>query len=475
MRTVYIALLSAFLVSHLDAQDVWTLQQCIDHAREHNLTLRQAQANVRAGVVAEKQAKSTRLPNLNASATLGEQFGRTIDPTTNQFNNSGIAFNSFGLNANIPLFNGGLIHHSIRRATADRRASEADAENAAQTLYLQIAQAYLTVLLSTEQQEAAQRRLTLTEKQMDNTRKLVEAGSLPQVETLLMDAQISRDEQGAVAATNNLDLAYLNLKQLLQLEPDYNMVVDRPVIDIPKEADPDNMGFADVYNTAEATQPSVRAAQHRIAGAQEGIKVAKAAYWPSLNGFANLRTNYSSQFLQPEFTGNLVVGPTQNILVNGQLVEINTLQPEFTLSKIPYFQQLDDNFGQGFGVGMTVPIYQNGQTRLNVERARLNVLSAELQSNQTRQQLKNDVQSALASGKAGKRLLEAAEKSYRAAQLAYQNTEKRHSIGAANSLELNTAKTNMDNAENDLLVARYDYLFRLKIIDFYLGKPITIN
>jgi len=461
----------------LHTQEVWSLEKCIAHAQDANLTIKQAQANVRTNLLAEQQAKTARLPNVSASGSLGRQFGRTVDPTTNQFNNTGINYNSFGLNAGISLFNGGQIHQQVAQAGYDLKAAEADAENTILSLNLQIAQAYLTVLLNEEQLESAQKRVEQSRRQLVVTQKLVDAGSVPMADRYNVDAQIARDEQLTITAVNNLELAYLNLKQLLQLEPDYPLEVEHPAFNLPADANPEVQTLLAVYNVAETAQPVVQAADYRVESAKVGVKVAQSAYWPSLSAFGNLNTNYSSQFQQAVFTGNVTTGEPQFVQIAGQPdpVEIAFLQPEFILERVPYLEQLDQNFGQGIGLNLNVPIYQNGRTKLNVERARLNVVNAELQSTQARQQLKNDIQTAIANARASKRQVDAAEKSYQSFKTVYENTEKRHTLGASNTLDLTTAKTNMDTAENDMLVARYDYLFRLKILDFYLGKPLTLD
>jgi len=164
----------------------------------------------------------------------------------------------------------------------------------------------------------------------------------------------------------------------------------------------------------------------------------------------------------------------QDVLIGGQTVRIGFFQPTFKVSDVPYFDQIDRNFGQGIGVSLNIPIYQNGRTRLSVERARLGIVNAQLAEVQARQRLKNDIQTAIANAKAAKKQMEAANKSVEAARAAFVNSEKRHALGAINTLTLSIAKNTLDIAENDLLVARYDYLFRLKIIDFYLGKEIKL-
>jgi outer membrane protein len=213
----------------------------------------------------------------------------------------------------------------------------------------------------------------------------------------------------------------------------------------------------------------------RVSSAQEGIGLARSGYYPTLGIFANLSSNYSTQFRRPVFTGNLVPGGTLTVDFMGQQVPITLLSEEFTLERVPYFDQIDQNFGQGVGVNLSIPLYSNGRNRLSVERARLGVLSAQMQQTQTRQQLKNDIQTAIANARAGRKQLEAAQRTYEATRTAFENTEKRHQLGAVNTLELTTAQTNLNIAENELLIARYDYLFRLKILDFYEGKPLQLR
>ncbi len=474
---VKITALSAFLLCFVlsaGAQDVWTLQQCIQYARDNNLSVKQAEATVRTAQLSERQAKASRLPNVSASFSAGEQFGRTIDPTTNAFSTVAIGQSSVGLNAGVPLFSGGQIHHSVKQASWNLKASEADASQTINNLSLQIAQAYLTILLNQEQLESARERLAQSRRQLDATLKMIDAGSMPRAERYTLDAQIAREEQTVVVAENNLELAFLTLKQLLQLEPDFNLQVERPVFEIPADANPDVLTLSPVYEQALNTQPSVQSAAFRIKAAEEGVKVARSSYWPSVSLGANMNSFYSTAFQKATITQGPDQKITQNVEIGGQIVEVGFFQPTFntTLSDVSYLTQLDQNFGQGIGLSINIPIYQNGRVRLGVEQARLGVINAQLQDNQTRQQLKNDIQTAIANARSARLQLVAAQKTVDATRIAYENAQKRHTLGAVNTLELTTAKNNFDIAENDLIIAKYDYLFRLKILDFYQGKSL---
>ena len=460
-----------------EAQETWSLERCITYARENNLSVKQAEANVGISVLSERQAKAARLPNVSGSFSAGEQFGRTIDPTSNQFSTVATGYNSVDLNASVNLFNGGLIHHTVKQTAWDAQAARADAEQTVNVLALQVAQAYVNILLFEEQLKNAQKRVAQSGEQLNNTQKLIDAGTLPAADRYNILAQVAQNEQSAVQAQNSVELAYLALKQLLQLEPDYDLRIERPTVTIPNDANPDAVTLTPLYGTALGTQPNVRAADFRIKSANEGIYLAKAAYWPTVTLFANLSSNYSTQFLDYN-NGKFIsetLSPPVTIRVDDMDVEFQQYIQKYEYSRIPYFTQIDQNFGQLVGLNIQIPIYQNGRTRLSVERARLGVLTAELQQNQTRQQLKNDIQTAIANARAARLQLDAAQKTYDSTKIAFENTEKRHTLGAVNTLDLTTARNNLDIAENNLTVARYDYLFKLKILDFYEGKPLRMN
>lgn len=472
-----LAFLTLLMLSGVaQAQEVWPLERCIQYAQDNNITIKQALANVRTAVISEKQAKASRLPNLNANVNLGEQFGRTIDPTSNAFSTEATFFNSFGVNAGINLFSGGLINHSIKQAGWDLKAATADAERTVNDLGLLIASAYLNILLSEEQLNNARKRIELSQAQLNVTLKLIDAGTVPMADKYNVLAQIAKDEQLTVQAQNTVDLAYLTLKQYLQLEPDFDLRIERPAALIPDDANPDGVSLTPLYQTALGTQAAIRASEFRVKSAEESIAIAKANYMPSVSLFANLNSNYSSRFL--DYLHGTQIGTdtiSANVDVNGTGVVIRQYVPRYSYEKLQYFSQLKQNFGQGVGLSVSIPIYQNGRTRLTVERARLGFLTAQMQQTQAHQSLKNDIQTAIANARAASRQLEASQKTFDATNIAFQNTEKRHALGAVNALDLTTARNNRDIAENELVVAKYDYLFKLKILDFYEGKKLTIR
>lgn len=310
------------------------------------------------------------------------------------------------------------------------------------------------------------------------TTKLIDAGTLPMADKYNILAQVAQAEQAAVQARNSVELAYLSLKQFLQLEPDFDLQIERPEVPIPADANPESFTLSPVYQTAVETQPNIRSADFRVKSAQEGIAIAKSGYYPTISAYANLSSSYSSQardFANP-VVGPDVLGDPVILNVNGTNVEVRQFVPSsISYPKLTYGNQIDQNFGQGIGASIQIPIYQNGRTRLSVERARLGVLTAQMQQIQTQQTLKNDIQTAIANARAAKLTLDAAQKTFEATNIANENTVKRHALGTINTLDLTTARNNRDIAENDLVVAKYDYVFKLKILDFYLGKPLKMD
>lgn len=456
-----------------NAQDTWTLQKCIQTAKQNNLTVKQSEISIKQAQLSESQAKAARWPNLNAGGSYGYSFGRTIDPVTNDFSTQSIGFNSFSVNTGVTLFNGGRINNTIKQSQVDVAAAQSSMDFTANNLVLSVASAYLQILLAEEQASIAARRITQSQEQLDRTEKLIRAGALAQAAVLDIQAQLARDQQSQVAARNSVDLAYLNLKQLLQLEPDYDLRVEKPEVLIPANATPENYVLKPIYTQALSSQPQIKAAELRRESAAIGVDIAKASRLPSLSIGGGINTNFSTLALRQ--TGTQTVTNTQEVKVNGVPVNIETSYEVPILGKNPYFNQLSENLGQNIGLNLQIPIYNNRQVALGIERANLNILQQDIALEQEKQQLKSDIQTAIANARAAKQQLEASNKTYDAAKAAFDNAEKRFQLGAINAFELTTARNNLTIAENDQVISRYDYLFKLKIIDFYQGKQIDLE
>ncbi|MEY3050299.1 MAG: hypothetical protein RLY31_84 [Bacteroidota bacterium] len=455
------------------AQDAWSLQQCISYAGANNLTLQQAQNSVTLARLNEQLNKRSRLPNLSGSAAGGSQFGRTIDPTTNSFDNQRINFNNLSVNMSVPLYSGGQINNSIQQSALDLKAAQEDVAATYNNIALSIANAYLQVLMSKEQLENALSRRRLSAQQLEQTDKLIETGSIPANDRLDVLAQIANDDQTIIQARNQIDISLLNLKLLMQLDPESEFDVAPPPADISSGIDPESLGFSELYTTALNNQPQIKANEYRMGSAALGVEIAKGSLYPNLVLFGGVDSRWSSAARSIDKILPTLI--SQNIIWNGLEQEILIPSQEVTFKQDPYFNQLRENFGQSLGLSLRVPIYNNSLNRINVQRATVGVQNARINSDLTKQQLKNDIQQALANARAGQRAWEAASTAVQAASAAYENADKRFRLGAINNLQLLTARNTYDIARINLTISKYDYLFRLKILDFYQGKEIRLD
>jgi len=466
-------LIASGMCASLMGQQAWTLERCVEHAQQNSLAIKQAQNQVRNAELGLEQSRFSRLPSLNGTVSGGMQLGRTIDPTTNSFDNRRIGFNSYGLNFGVTLFAGNRINNNIQIGRLDLSATQLDALQTANDLGLNVATAYLNVLLSEEQLGLARQRLRQSQLQLEQTDKLIQAGARPVNERLNFLSQIALDEQAVIQAENTVNLNYLNLKQLLFLDPNEPFQIVRPEITIPAEVNPDNYSGNEVFVSALGAQANIQASEKRIESATQGIELAKAGFLPTLNFFGGMTSNYSSAGRR--ISGYKDVTIPQTVIFNGQTVIFQVPQQIPNFEENPYFNQINQNFGQNLGLSLSVPIYNNNRNKISVERARLNLIQQETNNQQLRQNLKTNVDRAIADARASRRTLDAAQKALEASDMALQNATVRYEVGSINALELQTARNAKDQAGSDLVRAKYQYLFNVKLVEFYQGRKITLE
>jgi len=472
-KLTLITLLVAALTAQISAQETWTLQECINYARQNNLQVKQAQATVQSNELTLKQNQFNRLPNLRASANYGNNFGLSVNPLTNTLTNVSIGFNNISVSAGMTVFSGNQINNRIKQSKMLLEAAQLDAADAENTLALDIATAYLNILLGQEQLENAETQLELSQAQLDQIDRLIRAGARPENERFDLLAQIARNEQTIIDAQNSIALNYLSLKQLMNLDPNTNMQIASPEVTIPAQ-DPDEFNLNEVFVAALGTQPQIRANDLRMQSAETGVDIAKGAYFPTVSLFGNLDTRYSTEGQQPTGEVNIVRQST-DVIINGEPSVLEQDVPRPVFEKSPYFDQLNNNFGQSFGLSLNIPIFNNLQNRIGVQRARLDVITTEVQNEQVRQQLKTNIQQAIANARAAKRSYDAAERSVEAAQIAFDNAQKQFELGAINTFDYTTARNNLDQAQISLIQAKYQLFFNVKVVDFYLGRLIVIE
>lgn len=461
-------------------QESWSLERCINEGLQANLTLQSAQFNVERSLIQQRQWLYAMLPTVNGSINYGYQFGRTIDPTSNSFIEATTNFANGQLQASMTLWDGLRIQKSRQQAKVNTKAAIATWEDARNTIALQIATAYINVLFAEEQAATARSQRELTATQAEQITRLVSAGVRPEVEKQAIAGQLAQNEYQLILSDNAVRQAYLSLYQLMQLPPDKTIQILRPESSIVDKVEMTALSADEVYKRALNTQPGIRAAGLRQDAAALGPAIARSGMYPSLRLFGGLTTAYSNNFLdysKPDFSNAVSVpGQPQDILINGQLVTITPLQYQgIEFPAISFNNQLDRNFGKNIGVNLIIPIYNNHLNRTAVQQARLTHLQTQNDLEQAKLRLRSEVETAWLTANASRRQYQAAMEAWEAAQSAFEATQKRYDLGAANLVEMTTARTNRDLAQNQQVIARFDYLFRIKVLDFYLGNPLTIN
>ena len=481
MPKILTILVSLLLTASLTAQDSnWSLQRAVDYAVENNLTVGQLRAQQQLAEIQLRQNRLARLPNVSASANVGEQFGRTIDPTSNEFIQQNILFSGLQAQASVVLYSGGSIRNGIRQAELDAQSARLQVTATANDIRLQVATFYLNVLLVREQLNNARAQLSLVEGQIEQTDLLIEGGAIAPAQRLDLVAQQAAAQRSIVELENQLELSLLNLQQVLQLDydPDFNIIV--PDIDINRADLTQTYSFEEIYTAAQQTQPDLRIAEINQQSAAIGIKVAKGGFAPTISVFGSLSSNYSDvarDFANPDLT-NAVLVPEQPIPVqiDGSDAMLTTFDiAGVTFPNKSYFDQLNENFGQSIGLSINVPIYSQGRNRLNVQRAEVTQLQSNIQYEQSRVDLQNEVQSAIANLRSSQAVYEAAQLSLQAAQDAYAQGQRRYDLGASTTLDLLNATNRLEQARIESTRAKYQLIFNQQVIRFYLGDRLSLN
>jgi outer membrane protein len=450
---------------------LWTLEECIDHAWENNLQLQQQKLSVDLAGENLTQSRANLFPTLNASASHSYNFGRRVDPFTNEFSTETVRTNNFGISTNLNLFSGFQVQNAIRQNRLDLEASQYDMERSYNDVALMVASAYLQVLFSIELVENAQNQVEISKQQVDRTTRLVEAGTLPRGSLLTIQAQLATEELQLVNAQNQLDLAYLNLIQIMFLPEDTEFAIAFPDVEIAVDEEPDRSPMQ-VYRVALNRQPEIRSADIRIASAERGLAIARGGHSPRLSLSGSYGSGYSEASL--EIFDEQPTGLNQVFITDDGVTVLNPVT-QFRTRRKPFGDQISDNLNRSIGLFVSVPIFNNYQVKSSIGRSQINLENARLQSQIVREQLFQTIQQAHADAVASLKRYAATEKNVVALEESFRYTEQRFNVGMVNSLEYNDAKNRLSAAQSELLQSKYEYLFRMKILDFYLGNPLTFN
>lgn len=447
MKRIYSLIASAlFLVvfTGARAQETWTLQKCIDYAVQNNIQIKQQAINSEGYNNQLNQAKFNRLPNLNSNIQNSMNYGRTL-ASNNTYLDINSNSTSGSLSSNVTLWNGFILTNSIKVADMDFRASLEDMQKAKDDLMLNIAAAYLEILFAQEMQGVSEDLLKITQLQIDRTNKLVDAGSLAKGSLLEIQAQYAREELDVVNAQNRVQLAYLALYQLLELPSTESFVIEKPVL--PEiGANMSLINSMDIFKTAVQLRPEVKGAELRFESSKKQLLIAKGSLLPTLSFGGNYYNMYNNKYTY-------------------------MVPPYGTMT---FSDQFKSNQRYGFGFSLNIPIFNKFAARTGVSNAQLQVENSELVLQNTKNLLRKDIETAYTNALASFKRYIANQKAVVSSKEAFRYTEEKFNVGMINSVEYNQSKNNLSQAESNLLQAKYEYIFRTKILDFYNGKAIEL-
>jgi outer membrane protein len=460
----------------------WDLRRCVEYAMKKNVSVRAADITARQSEIGYKQTNLSQIPSLAYNLNHGFSFGRTLDRTSNVYVSRSAMFQQMSLQANTLLFNFNSTKNNIAAQKYQWEADKAATDKAANDIGLNVAQQYLRTMLSMEQVELNRVILGQTRAQYNNTRKLVDAGSLPELNAAELEATYTRDSATLLQSQVQVDQDMLSLKALLTLPADYNMDIETPPIDkIPVDniisETPES-----VFAMAMKSQPQIRGNELRLISAQKALASAKGQLYPSLTAFAQLNTSFNS-FLQSP-TGYTVTGetPTGTYAKSG-VNQYPVYAPTGVISYGKnsfgqlwngYWGQLNDQFGQAVGLGLSVPIFNGWRTRANIERGKLAVERSNLQIESDTLKLKQDVYTAYNLALGNYQLYLARIKALETAERSYDLATKRYELGVMQTIEWLNNQTALATARINKLIAQYNYVFAMKVLEFYKGQGVRL-
>ncbi len=419
------------------AQEIWTLQQCIEHAIEHNLSIKLQEATCDQSQVEVHTAQWSRLPNLNGNVGQSFNFGRALQ-ADNTYGNRNTANTNFSLGTNIPLFTGMQIPNNIALAKLNLKAATEDLQKAKEDISIQVASYYLQALFNQELAKVAQNQVKLSKEQLDRKVAFFKNGKASEAEVYEAKSRLAQDEMSAVQADNNYQLAILDLTQLLELPSPEGFSIEVPRI----ESITNQLPLPDeVYSQALTNKPAIKAAQYRLEGAEKSIRIAQSGYYPQLSFGAGLSTNYYR--------------------MSG-------------LETASFNSQWRQNFNKYLQFSLNIPLFNRFETRNRVKSARIQKNALQWRLEESKKTLYKEIQQAYYNALAAESKYRSSQSASEAAQASFDLMSEKYANGKATATEYNEMRTNWMKALSDHIQARYDYLFRSKILEFYQGIPLKL-
>lgn len=428
-------------------EKVWSLQECIKYAIDNNIQIKQQVLETRFQENTLEQSKLNLLPSLNGYATHNYSFGRALDETTYEFtDNQNIQSNSFYASGSLNLFNGLQNHNTIRKNKYQLIASELDLQSLKDDISLNIALAFLQILLNSELVTTTDNQLQITKQQIYKTMKMYEAGSLAKGSLLQIEAQAASEELQLINLQNQLDISYLNLTQMLELQTPEGFKILIPEISIDTNTViTGNVG--ETFSQAQGLRPEIKSAEMKLTVSEYDLKIATGARSPRLSMNHSIGTRYSDIALKPS-------------------------NPAETYK---FSEQINDNLNYGIGFSLNIPILNGWQVNTNISNSRLNIENSRYTLENEKKQLYKNIQQAYADAVAALKKYSASMKAVVSMEESFRYTEQKFNVGMVTPVDYNAAKTQLLSTQSDMSQAKYEFIFKTKVLDFYKGIPLNLN
>ncbi len=435
------------------AQKQWTLEECINYAYDNNLNIKQSQLNVDAADKDVLQSKLNLAPSLNASVSQNFGWGRAPDPQTNIYATQQTQRSFFNLSSDVTLFNGLQQLNNMRKMQFDFLASKYDSDKIRNDISLNIAASYLLILFNLELVNNSQRQVDISTEQIERTEKQVEAGAVARGSLYDIQAQGASEEANLIANKNKLMLAYLDLMQLLDLEASNDFDIEKPKLEI--SGQPTLLPPEMIFNKSVTLMPEIKSAELRLQSAGRTLALSQGARSPRIFASGSIGTLYSDQILEK-------IGEQPNGLpIYGDPLSFNN--------------QFVDNRDGSIVFGMSIPIFNGYQVSTNIKKSRIYYESINLELELEKNRLRKNIESAYADAIGAYQTFIARKKSVDALNESFSYTEEKFNVGMVNATDYNVSKIQLANADADASSAKFDYIFKIKILDFYLGRQLTLT
>jgi outer membrane protein len=429
----------------------WTLEECVKYAIDNNISIKQTELDTKTAEIDKKGAIGNFIPSLNSNASHSWNVGLNQDPTTGLLRNQTTQYSSMGAGVGFDIYKGMQNQNTLRKANLSIIAAKYQLTKMQEDIALNVANAFLQVLFNKENLKVKQEQRAINEKQLARSEELVKAGSVPRGDLLDIKATVASDNQNVITAENSLLISKLSLAQLLQLKEFY----DFDVTDDTSVKDENNILAQTpiaIYDKAKELRTELKIAKTNLEIAEKNVAIAKGGFQPTLQGFYNFNTRISYADTYTTENGVIVSQPADS-----------------------FEQQFKDNRGQAFGAQLSIPIFNGWSVKNNVERNKVNLEKSKIAVEQEELALQRNVYTAFTDAKGGLNAYESALSALDARQEAYNYAKEKYAVGMMNSFDFNQSQTLLSAAQSEVLRTKYDYIFKIKILEFYFGIPIIKN